>query len=76
MTLITLISLKSKISNSGFCMGINYYDEILAGITLSLLAGGSVGYLTSIPIQYSFGAGAGVSMILIYHGMFKNGPLG
>lgn len=57
-------------------MDIDYYDEILAGIALSLLAGGSIGILTTVPLQYSFGAGAAVSIILMYHGMFRNGPLG
>ncbi len=57
-------------------MKINYYDKILAGIALSLLAGGSVGFLTNIPLQYSFGVGAAVSIALMYHGMFENGPLG
>jgi hypothetical protein len=54
----------------------DYYDEILVGITLSLLTGGSIGLFTSVPIQYGIGAGAAASFILIYHGMFRNGPLG
>lgn len=57
-------------------MKIDYYDKILAGIALSLFAGGSAGLMTSIPLQYSFGAGAAVSIALMYHGMFENGPLG
>jgi len=39
-------------------MNLDYYDKILAGIALSLLGGGSAGFLTSIPLQYSFGVGA------------------
>jgi len=30
--------------------------------------------MTNIPLQYSFGAGAAVSIALMYHGMFENGP--
>lgn len=55
---------------------LDYYDEILGGIALSLSAGGLTGYLTSVPLQYSFGAGAAVSIGLMYHGMFRNGPEG
>lgn len=57
-------------------MNIDYYDKVLAGMALCLSAGASAGLLTSIPLQYSFGAGAAVSMILMYDGMFRNGPLG
>lgn len=57
-------------------MEINYYDKILGGIALCLFTGGSIGILTNIPFQYSLGAGAGVSIILMYQGMFENGPLG
>lgn len=56
-------------------MNIDYYDKILAGMALCLSAGALGGVLTSIPLQYSFGAGATVSMILMYDGMFRNGPL-
>lgn len=56
-------------------MELDYYDRILAGISFSLLAGASAGFLTTIPLQYSIGAGAAVSIVLMYHGMFENGPI-
>jgi hypothetical protein len=55
---------------------LDYYDEILGGIALSLSAGGLAGFFTGVPLQYSFGAGAAVSIGLMYHGMFRNGPEG
>lgn len=57
-------------------LNINYYDKILAGILLSLLAGGSIGALTKISLAYSLGSGAAVSLLLMYDGMFRNGPIG
>jgi len=57
-------------------INISYYDKILTGILFSLLAGGSVGALTKISLAYSLGAGAAVSLILMYDGMFRNGPVG
>lgn len=57
-------------------MDIDYYDKILAGIAISLFGGASLGFITSIPLQYSFGGGALISIILMYHGMFENGPIG
>mgnify|MGYP006274418227 FL=1 len=57
-------------------ISLDYYDLVLGGIGASLLTGGFVGFLTSIPLQYSFGAGAAVSIALMYDGMFRNGPIG
>jgi hypothetical protein len=57
-------------------LNINYYDKILAGILLSLLAGGSIGAFTKISLAYSLGSGAAVSLLLMYDGMFRNGPIG
>ncbi|WEL19558.1 hypothetical protein [Candidatus Nanohalococcus occultus] len=54
---------------------LGYYDKILAGMTFSLASGATAGVLTSFPLQYTFGAGAAVSMGLMYHGMFENGPI-
>lgn len=56
-------------------MDINQYDKVLAGITASLTAGTSLGFLTSIPIHYGAGLGAAISMSLMYYGMFENGPI-
>lgn len=55
---------------------INYYDKVLAGITLSLLIGTSLGITTKMPVQYGVGSGAAISIGIMYHGMFRNGPLG
>lgn len=55
---------------------IDYYDEVLVGITTSLALGVSLGVFTGVPMQYGIGGGAAVSMGIMYHGMFRNGPLG
>lgn len=57
-------------------VSINYYDKILLGIALSLSVGGITGLSTVLPLQYGLGAGAAVSAVLMYHGMFRNGPEG
>lgn len=54
----------------------DYYDKVLAGITTSLVAGGSVGALTKFSLAYSLGGGAAIALVLMYDGMFRNGPLG
>lgn len=57
------------------CMySINYYDKILLGIATSLSIGALTGASTNIPLQYGLGAGATVSVLLMYDGMFRNGP--
>lgn len=53
---------------------LGYYDEILAGISLSLLLGVGAGFLTRLPMAYGAGSGAVVAIVLMYHGMFRNGP--
>ena len=57
-------------------MDFNYYDKILAGIAFCLAAGTMTGLSTGVPLQYSLGAGAAISTVLMYHGMFRNGPEG
>ncbi|WEL23406.1 hypothetical protein [Candidatus Nanohalovita haloferacivicina] len=59
-----------------FSINLDYYDKILAGITTSLVAGGSVGAVTKISVAYTLGAGAAIALVLMYDGMFRNGPLG
>lgn len=54
----------------------DYYDKVLAGITTSLATGASVGIFTGVPVQYAVGGGAAVSIGIMYHGMFENGPIG
>lgn len=56
-------------------MDIDQYDKILAGITASLTTGTSIGVLTGVPVYYGAGAGAAVSMGLMYYGMFEDAPL-
>ena len=55
-------------------MTLEYYDKILAGIGVSLAIGTVTGFFTQLPIRYTVGAGAAISMGLMYHGMFMNGP--
>jgi hypothetical protein len=57
-----------------FDLELDYYDKILGGISFSLLLGLGAGFLTSLPLPYGAGAGAAVAIVLIYHGMFRNGP--
>ena len=65
-----------RFCNCEFLMHVDYYDKVLAGMTTSLATGASVGVLTGVPVQYAVGGGAAVSIGIMYHGMFKNGPLG
>ncbi len=53
---------------------LDYYDKILAGMGLSLAGGGLTGFLTSLPVPHAFGGGALIAIVLMYHGMFRNGP--
>ena len=55
---------------------VDYYDKILAGISLSLVMGTLIGVLTTIPLPYGVGSGALVAIGLMYDGMFRNGPPG
>lgn len=55
-------------------MDFNYYDKVLAGISISLASGAVLGISTVVPIQYAVGGGAAVSIGIMYHGMFKNAP--
>ena len=55
-------------------LDLDYYDKILGGIGLSLAAGASTGFLTSVPLPHAVGAGSLVAIGLMYHGMFRNGP--
>lgn len=55
---------------------IDYYDKVLGGMTASLASGASLGVFTGIPAQYAVGAGAAVSIGIMYHGIFRNGPIG
>ncbi|MBC5793433.1 MAG: hypothetical protein H8Z69_05370 [Nanohaloarchaea archaeon] len=57
-------------------LDLDYYDKILGGIFLSLTGGTVAGYSTGIPLAYGVGAGGIVALILMYDGMFRNGPLG
>lgn len=57
-------------------MSIDYYDKVLAGISGSLAVGTAAGLLTSMPVPYGVGAGAAVSIAIMYHGMFRNAPEG
>lgn len=56
-------------------MDLDYYDKILAGISGSLVSGSAIGLATSVPLKYALGAGAAVAIGLMYHGIFRNGPV-
>ena len=53
---------------------LDYYDKILGGMAISLLGGASAGLLTSVSLPHAIGGGALVAIVLMYHGMFRNGP--
>lgn len=55
---------------------LDYYDKVLAGITASLGSGAAIGAFTHFPVQYAVGGGAAVSIAIMYHGLFRNGPIG
>jgi hypothetical protein len=55
---------------------IDYYDKVLGGMATSLATGATIGAFTGVPVQYAVGGGAAVSIGIMYHGMFRNGPLG
>jgi hypothetical protein len=55
---------------------LDYYDKVLAGITASLASGAAIGVFTQFPVEYAVGGGAAVSIGIIYHGLFRNGPIG
>lgn len=52
-----------------------YYDLILTGMSLSVIAGLSLGFLTSIPLNVTAGGGALIAAAFMYHGMFQNAPI-
>ena len=52
-----------------------YYDLVLAGIAVSLLLGGGLGFATALsPLVAIVGASL-VAIALIGHGLFVNGPV-
>lgn len=55
-------------------LDLNYYDKILGGMAASLLGGASAGVLTGVPLPHAIGGGALIAIVLMYHGMFRNGP--
>lgn len=57
-------------------LNIDYYDKVLGGMALSLVSGVSLGVFTNISVQLAVGAGAAVSIAIMYHGIFRNGPVG
>lgn len=53
----------------------DYYDMVLSGVFTSMVAGVSLGALTSLPLNLAAGVGALASLGFIYHGMFRRGPV-
>jgi hypothetical protein len=57
-----------------FYVDIDYYDRVLAGIFGSLASGAAIGLFTSLPIPYAVGGGGAISIVIMYHGMFRHAP--
>ncbi|SNZ12940.1 hypothetical protein SAMN06269185_1989 [Natronoarchaeum philippinense] len=54
---------------------VQYYDLVLGGVAISLLAGLGVGVATSAAVPLTMAIGGLVAMAAIYHGLFVNGPV-
>lgn len=54
---------------------IQYSDLVLIGILCSLLFGVAVGYVTSVPTTITVPVAALIGIALIYHAIFRNGPV-
>jgi hypothetical protein len=54
---------------------VEYYDAILTGMAISIIAGVSLGLFTSLPLNLTVGGGAVVAAGFMYHGMFENAPI-
>jgi len=54
---------------------LQYYDLVLGGVLLSLLAGVAVGWATAYPVAATVPIFAVVAAAIIGHGLFVNGPV-
>ncbi len=52
-----------------------YYDKIIVGIAVSLLAGALLGVVTTIAFQTGLFIGTLVATLLVYDAIFRNPPL-
>lgn len=52
-----------------------YYDRIIAGITVSMAAGVMVGVGTPVPVNMATMAGSVAAGGFMYDGMFRNAPV-
>lgn len=54
---------------------LHYYDLVLIGVIVPVLFAAVVGYLTAIPIGIAVVVAGLVSLAVIAHGLFVNGPV-
>jgi hypothetical protein len=54
---------------------LQYYDLVLVAIVSSVIAGGAVGYLTTVPMPIAIVGLGSVAVALIGHALFVNGPV-
>lgn len=54
---------------------LQYYDVVLAAIIASVIAGGTVGYLTTVPMPIAIVGLGSVAIALIGHALFVNRPV-
>ena len=54
---------------------LKYYDLALGGIILALALGGAIGALTSVSMPIAIFLLGGVSIAIIGHALFVNGPV-
>lgn len=53
----------------------NYYDAILMVIPVLLTAGGGIAMLTELSLQFSLAISAGLSLLVLAHGLFVRPPM-
>jgi hypothetical protein len=54
---------------------LQYYDLVLGAIIASVVAGGAVGHLTTVPMPIAIVGLGTVAVALIGHALFVNGPV-
>ncbi|SEO14182.1 hypothetical protein SAMN05216388_1008171 [Halorientalis persicus] len=58
----------------GRITALEYYDEVLAGIALSLLGGGIAGLLSPVAVTTGIFAGSLLATGILYLALFRNPP--
>lgn len=52
-----------------------YYDLVLAGMAVAMLAGAAVGLYTPLAMPVAILAAGGATVLVMGHAMFVNGPV-